>query len=101
VLCVALCLTCTNDWPHSIRRTLQVMNLFFLLISVPCCDFHFRSEKITKRASDITGKFKKNVTFFTVEVSYKKLNSVALVRERTIPTERPPPVGEGSANFCG
>ena len=28
-------------------------------------------------------------------------NSVALVRERTIPTERPPPVGEDSANFCG
>ena len=31
----------------------------------------------------------------------KKLNSVALVREPTIPTERPPPVGEVSANFCG
>src|SRR5215467_1853563 len=30
-----------------------------------------------------------------------KINSVALVRERTIPTERPPPVGEVSANFCG
>ena len=30
-----------------------------------------------------------------------KLNSVALVRMRTIPTERPPPVGEVSANFCG
>ena len=29
------------------------------------------------------------------------VNSVALVRERTIPTERPPPVGEVSANFCG
>jgi hypothetical protein len=29
---------------------------------------------------------------------YKK-NSMALVRERTIPTERPPPVGEVSANF--
>ena len=28
-----------------------------------------------------------------------KLNSVALVRQRTIPTERPPPVGEVSANF--
>jgi hypothetical protein len=26
---------------------------------------------------------------------------MALVRERTIPTERPPPVGEVSANFCG
>ena len=33
--------------------------------------------------------------------SLKKLkkNSVALVRDRTIPTERPPPVGEVSANF--
>ena len=30
-----------------------------------------------------------------------KLNSVALVRTRTIPTERPPPVGEVSVNFCG
>jgi hypothetical protein len=30
-----------------------------------------------------------------------KLNSVALVRKRTIPTERPPHVGEVSANFCG
>jgi len=30
-----------------------------------------------------------------------ELNPVALVRERTIPTERPPPVGEVSANFCG
>jgi hypothetical protein len=28
-------------------------------------------------------------------------NSVALVRERTIPTERPPIVGEVSASFCG
>jgi hypothetical protein len=30
-----------------------------------------------------------------------KLNSVALVRDGTIPTERPPLVGEFSANFCG
>jgi hypothetical protein len=30
-----------------------------------------------------------------------KLNSVALVRKRTIPTERPPLVGEISYNFCG
>jgi hypothetical protein len=28
-------------------------------------------------------------------------NSVALVRKRTIPTERPQLVGEVSANFCG
>jgi hypothetical protein len=30
-----------------------------------------------------------------------KLNSVAWVRERTIPTERPPLVGQVNANFCG
>jgi hypothetical protein len=30
-----------------------------------------------------------------------KTNSVALVRKRTIPTERPRLVGEVSANFCG
>jgi hypothetical protein len=28
-------------------------------------------------------------------------NSVALVRDRIIPTERRPLVGEVSANFCG
>jgi hypothetical protein len=28
-------------------------------------------------------------------------NSVAWVLERTIPAERPPLVGEVSANFCG
>jgi hypothetical protein len=44
----------------------------------------------------------------SVTIPYKKLfinyrlktkNSMALVGERTIPTERPPPVGEVSANF--
>jgi hypothetical protein len=30
-----------------------------------------------------------------------KINSLAWVRERTIPTERPPLVCEVSANFCG
>jgi hypothetical protein len=37
------------------------------------------------------------ITLFWINIT----NSVALVRERTIPTERPPPVGEVSANFCG
>jgi hypothetical protein len=32
---------------------------------------------------------------------YLKLNSVAVVRKRTIPTERRPLVGEVSANLCG
>jgi hypothetical protein len=34
-------------------------------------------------------------------ISLELTNSVALVRERTIRTERLPLVGEVSANFCG
>jgi len=30
---------------------------------------------------------------------FDTINSVVLVRERTVPTEQPPPVGEVSANF--
>jgi hypothetical protein len=38
----------------------------------------------------------------TVKTEHKQqTNSVALVRELTIPTERQPLVGEVSANFCG
>jgi hypothetical protein len=32
---------------------------------------------------------------------YRKRNAGALVRQRTLPTERPPLVGEVSANFSG
>jgi hypothetical protein len=47
--------------------------------------------------SDITlGSFKNEV-----HNKYKLTNSVALVHEPTIPTKRPPFVGEVSANFCG
>jgi hypothetical protein len=35
------------------------------------------------------------------EVNEEKTNSVALVRMRTIPTERPQLVGEVSTNFSG
>jgi hypothetical protein len=37
----------------------------------------------------------------TDSVIEQKLNSVAVVRKRTIPTERPPLVGEVSVNLCG
>jgi hypothetical protein len=36
-----------------------------------------------------------------IDTLKKNTNSVALVRERTIPTERPPLVDEVSANFYG
>jgi len=48
----------------------------------------------------VTFKLMKIETVITI-VRILTTNSVALVRTRTIPTERPPPVGEVSANFCG
>jgi retron-type reverse transcriptase len=41
-----------------------------------------------------------NILVSDGNINYLQDNSVALVRERTVPTERPPPVGEVSANFC-
>jgi len=52
-----------------------------------------------------TFELRKTVSFLSIEHFIVQLMhsyySVALVRERTIPTERPPPVGEVSAKFCG
>ena len=46
--------------------------------------------------------FSTNTAFCSIQAYLRYTqNSVALVRERTIPTERPPPVGEVNANFCG
>jgi hypothetical protein len=42
--------------------------------------------------------FLKREVFLTTKLKTKLRG---LVREQTIPTERPPPVGEVSANFCG
>jgi hypothetical protein len=41
------------------------------------------------------------LVFVYVHVNFKKLNSVAIVRKRTIPTEGPPLVGDVCANFAG
>jgi hypothetical protein len=61
------------------------------LISGPCLGTRVKFLSFNRTQSRVvTGLLKK-----------LNLNSVALVRERTIPTERPPPVGEVSANFCG
>jgi hypothetical protein len=42
-----------------------------------------------------------NLTSVYNKTNNKQTNSMVCVRERTIPTERPPLVGEVIANFCG
>jgi hypothetical protein len=43
----------------------------------------------------------KLILFVIYLLTYLVTHSMALVRKRTIPTDRPPLVGEVSANFCG
>jgi hypothetical protein len=42
-----------------------------------------------------------NPAYTVLDDEKKKTNSMVRVRERTIPTEQPPLVGEVVANFCG
>jgi hypothetical protein len=46
-------------------------------------------------------KYSQTAEFHPSSTKKLKLNSVAIVRKRTIPTERPPLVGQVSANLCG
>jgi hypothetical protein len=56
------------------------------------------SKKFRKDVLDIQSTTPKSVILF-YKLTKTKLNSAALVRKRTIPTERPQPAGEVSANF--
>jgi hypothetical protein len=59
-------------------------------------EMRVRGEKKKKKELAVYKKF----VFSNVSLKLK-INSVALVRKRTIPAERPLLVGEVSANFCG
>jgi hypothetical protein len=52
-------------------------------------------------ASNVSNRTSNIRTLSMFVTKTKKLISVALVRERTIPTKGPPLVGEIRANFCG
>jgi hypothetical protein len=74
-----------------------------LLFSFVCYFTTLSVARLYKPSKDITahapwiGKDLQGIDRALTEV----LNSVAFIRKRTIPTERPPLVGEVSANFCG
>ena len=60
-----------------------------------------RIEKKKNFQAELNAHLSAGMISSAIDLLLLKLNSVALVRTRTIPTERPPPVGEVSANFCG
>ena len=79
MICIKIFLDCLTPRKETARSYQTTVTIHHLM------PYH-TTEGLTLRSSFITSL---------------KLNSVALVRTRTIPTERPPPVGEVSANFCG
>jgi hypothetical protein len=54
-----------------------------------------------KKDREVKAQRKRMNSGLILELVSSNINSVALVRERTIPTERPPLVNEVSAIFCG
>jgi len=75
--------------------TILAPELFFLILAHPVYKMWIIQEQNTLELWNKLHSEEKKTE------SILKLNSVALVRTRTIPTERPPQVGEVSANFCG
>jgi hypothetical protein len=76
-----LCKRMTRDWMKEHGADLEVV---ILTMSTTSLWHSLVSHEIIRRHKKL-----------------KKLNSMFWVRERTIPTERPPLVGEVIANFCG
>ena len=73
-------------------------NLYvYLLLQGP--RFFRDSSQLLNTLTDFTAASLFEIKMEPQSCYLKRNSSVALVRERTIPTERPPPVGEVSANF--
>jgi hypothetical protein len=81
-------------WLHNIRRRVQITNLLF---TQPNCLL----TPVTNSSFDLITSFFSTLFSDNFNTGLRSKNSVALVRKRTMPTERPPFVGEVSANLCG
>jgi hypothetical protein len=55
-------------------------------------------QHLKRSMKEVVSTISKRLQFLVVALL--KLDSVALVRERTMPTDRPPLVVEVNANFC-
>jgi len=80
-------ISCTNDFMVVFSERVKARR-----IARPYCGPYLPLRKTNLNTNNVILSTKQTKT---------ELNSVALVRTRTIPTERPPPVSEVSANFCG
>jgi hypothetical protein len=126
IFCGSIYTGCRSQWPCCLRRRSAAALLLRLLVRTPpgawmffcckccvllgksLCDEPFnRPEEFYRLLCVVvcglkTSRMRRPWPALGSSIIRKKyINSMALVRERIIPTERPPPVGEVSANFCG
>jgi hypothetical protein len=91
---------CSNIWPSEekfLRRKLLLQLEVSVATMVLCVICRVRSYYGAQRKLGRPCFWINDLVKFYI----KQTNSVALVRKRTIPTERPPLLGEVSANFSG
>jgi hypothetical protein len=91
-------LTCCLSEGKCIIRTHRASSLKRDYLWLPLEKYRVRvsAEQLTLRIESFQQFSQANTTLASLHIA---TNSVALVRERTMPTERPPLVGEVSANF--
>jgi hypothetical protein len=97
-------------WPFSDLKLLCFDTVLYLKCNKRLPSIYAPEAEITAQRFRIFGipKLQIAMSAYFTKISYvighegvtQPTNSVALLRERTIPTERPPLVGEVSANFC-
>jgi hypothetical protein len=89
-------------WDPFSRKILLIFTIFIFVLSLITCIGDYRS-KYRCKTQHLYVKLCTCIGSVVLKIKNwtKKLNSMVWVRERTIPTERPPLVGEVIVNFCG
>jgi hypothetical protein len=102
---VTVCLQYTENVKH--RSKLKKYICFYVLYVSLFYGCHVTNTVLSSADEDrnffkvITGTIIESEKCIPLIMIIIIINSVALVRKRTIPSERLPLVGEVSANFCG
>jgi hypothetical protein len=88
-------------WALTARSAPKTAKASFFLYRL-MCDLHYPPISVVLEALYIANVVLRRLPdMCTLPCKKKKLNSMVWVREQTKPSERPPLVGEVTANFCG
>jgi hypothetical protein len=84
-----------NETIGTRARDLPAYSIIHQQFTLPCTSTSYKRQSYLKAYDRLPD------TLPLKDEQNKQTNSLVSVRERTIPTERPPLLGEVVANFCG